>query len=173
MDREADKMCRSCHACQFVGPPASPPLVKTKALPNGPWEELAADLLLPLLGGEYALVLFNYYSRFYEVDVIKYTVSDSINRYVDTHFSRHGIPNSIRTNNSPPFNSSSFSDLLTQKGVRHVRNTPLWQRSNGEVDCQNRSLMKAIRAAHIKKRNLRSALNEFLLAYSSTPHPAT
>ena len=33
--------------------------------------------------------------------------------------------------------------------------------------------MKAIQAAHIEKHNVRSALNEFLLAYHSTPHPAT
>ena len=105
------------------------------------------------------IVLVDYYSRFYEVDVIKSTVADSVIQCVDTHFSRHGIPHSIRTDNGPPFNSSAFSDFLTQKGVRHVRNTPLWPRSNGDVERQNRSLMKAIRAAHIEKRNVRPAPN--------------
>ena len=82
-------------------------------------------------------MLVDFYNRFYKVDVIKSTVADAIVQCVDTHFSRHGIPHSIRTDNGPPFNSSAFSDFLTQKSVRHVRNTPLWLRSNGEVERQN------------------------------------
>ena len=78
MDRDAEKMCRSCHACQVVGPPAPLPLVKTTPLLNGPWEQPSADLLGPLPGGEYVLVLVDFYSRFYEVDVIKSTVADSV-----------------------------------------------------------------------------------------------
>ena len=55
MDRDAEKMCRLCHAYQVVGPPAPPPLVKTTPLPNGPWGQLAADLLGPLPGVEYVI----------------------------------------------------------------------------------------------------------------------
>ena len=55
MDRDAEKMCPLCHAYQVVRPPAPPPLVKTTPLPNGPWGQLAADLLGPLPGGEYVI----------------------------------------------------------------------------------------------------------------------
>ena len=78
MDRDAEKVCRSCHACQVTGPPAPPPLVKTTPLPEGPWQSLAVDLLGPLSGGEYLLVLVDYYSRYFEVDMVKTTKTEII-----------------------------------------------------------------------------------------------
>ncbi|XP_043202790.1 uncharacterized protein K02A2.6-like [Amphibalanus amphitrite] len=45
--------------------------------------------------------------------------------------------------------------------------------ANGGVERQNRTLLKAIRAAVAEKRDWRSALVTFLMAYRSTPHPAT
>ena len=66
-----------------------------------------------------------------------------------------------------------MEDYLTEFGIEH-RNTPLlWLRANGEVERQNRSLLKAIRAAHAEEKNWRKELNKFLLAYRSTPHSTT
>ena len=48
--------------------------------------------------------------------------------------------------------------------------TPLWPRENGEVERQNRSLLKAIRVARAEKRDWRLELTKYLLAYRSTPH---
>ena len=41
------------------------------------------------------------------------------------------------------------------------------------MERQNRSLLKAIRAAHAEGKNWRKELNKFLLAYRSTPHLKT
>ena len=58
-------------------------------------------------------------------------------------------------------------------GVKHKLTTPLWPRANGEVERQNRSLLKAIRAAHAEKKNWRTELNNYPLAYRSTAHTTT
>ena len=58
-------------------------------------------------------------------------------------------------------------------GVEHRHTTPLWPRANGEVERQNRTLLKAIRAAQAEGKNWREELNKFLLAYRSTPHSTT
>ena len=63
--------------------------------------------------------------------------------------------------------------FLAEVGVLHRRTTPLWPRANGEVERQNRTLMKAIRIAHAEGKNWRLELNKFLLAYRSTPHSTT
>ena len=135
--------------------------------------KFAVDLLGPLSGGECLLVLVDYYSRYFEVDMVKTTKTEIVIQCLDAQFSRHGIPLRLRSDNGPPFNSSAFSEFLRERGITHLRNTPLWPRSNGEVECQNRSLMKIIRAAVVEKKDLHCALNEFLLAYRTTPHPAT
>ena len=58
-------------------------------------------------------------------------------------------------------------------GIEHRYTTPLWPRANGEVQRQNRSLLKSIIAAHAEGKNWREELNRFLSAYKSTPHSTT
>ena len=76
IDADAERKCRSCHGCQVVSQtaPTQPP-VKPTPLPQGSWEHLAADLLGPLPTGEFLLVTVDYYSRYFEVDVLRSTTS--------------------------------------------------------------------------------------------------
>ena len=55
---------------------------------------------------------------------------------------------------------SAMEVYLNEKGIRHRPTSPLWPRANGEVERQNRSFMKARRAAHAERRDFR-----FLLAF--------
>ena len=69
--------------------------------------------------------------------------------------------------------SAEMEEYLAQIGIKHRLTTPLWPRANGEVERQNRSLLKAMRVAHAEKRDWRSELNKFLLAYRLTLHVTT
>ena len=69
--------------------------------------------------------------------------------------------------------SKEVEEYLKEMGIEHRYTTPLWPRANGEVERQNRSLLKSIRAAHAEGKNWREELNKFLLAYRSTPHLTT
>ena len=51
--------------------------------------------------------------------------------------------------------------------------TPLWPQANGEVERQNRSLLKWIKIAQIEKRNWKEELGSFLIMYRTTPHFTT
>ena len=54
MDRDVEKFCRACHGCQVVSRNfTAPEPMKVKTLPDGPWQELAIDLLGPLPTGDY------------------------------------------------------------------------------------------------------------------------
>ena len=173
MDSEAEKLCKSCHACQVVAAPANAPPVKSTPLPDAPWQHLAVDLLGPLPSGEHIVVLVDYYSRYFEVDVVKSTSAEAVIPMIEAQFSRHGIPTSLRTDNGPPFNSEGFAKFLHECGVQQLRTTPLWPRANGEVERQNRSLMKVIRAAYAEGKTWKREVQRFLMAYRSTPHSTT
>ena len=69
--------------------------------------------------------------------------------------------------------SAEMEEYLNEMGIGHRLTTPLWPRANGEVERQNRSLLKAMRVAHAEKRDWRLELNKYLLAYRSTPHITT
>ena len=173
MDREAEKRCSECYGCQLVTKNVPPPPVKPTCMPQQPWEELALDLLGPLPTGESLLVLVDYYSRWIEVDVIRATTSKVIIQRLDAQFARYGIPKTLRTDNGSNLVSEEVEDYLKEMGVKHLHTTPLWPRANGEVERQNKLLLKAIRATHAEGRNWREELNKFLMAYRSTPHSAT
>ena len=173
MDGDAERRCRSCHGCQVVSGDIITPEVKSTPFPNQPWEHLAADLLGPLPSGEYLLVLVDYYSRYYEVDILKNITSETIIRCLSVHFARYGIPSSVRTDNGPQFVSAEFQQYLVDMGIGLRRTTPLWPRANGEVERQNRSLLKALRVAQAEKRPWKEEMQTFLLAYRSTRHSTT
>jgi len=62
---------------------------------------------------------------------------------------------------------------LEEMGIVHHYNTPLWPRANGEVERQNRSLLKAMRVFQAEGTDWRLELNKFLLVYRSTSHTTT
>ncbi|XP_062511687.1 uncharacterized protein K02A2.6-like [Corticium candelabrum] len=165
--------CKTCISCQAVSQPLPPAPVKSTALPQGPWEDLATDLLGPLPTGETLLVTVDYYSRYFEVDILRSTTAQSVINRLNVHFARYGIPRSIRTDNGPQFIASEFTAFLNELGIQHRRNTPLWPRANGEVERQNRTLLKAIKVANLEQKPWRVELQRFLLAYRSTPHSTT
>ena len=71
IDSDMELRCKTCHGCQLVSSPCVPePLRRTK-LPERPWQTLAVVLLEPLPSGHYLLVLFDYFSRFVEVPIMK------------------------------------------------------------------------------------------------------
>ena len=69
--------------------------------------------------------------------------------------------------------SKEGEDNLNEMGIEHRYTTPLWPKANGEVERQNRSVLKSMRAAHAEGKNRREELNRYFLAYRSMPHSTT
>ena len=49
-----------------------------KKFPDGPWEDLAIDILEPLPSGESILVTVDYYSRYFEATILRVTQTKHI-----------------------------------------------------------------------------------------------
>ena len=173
MDRDVERVCRGCFDCQVVAQPTPPePLVSTR-LPERPWEHLALDLMGPLPTGEHVIVMVDYFSRYYEVGFTRSTTTRKIIDFCESVFSRWGTPLTIRTDNGPQFAGSEFQEYLKQENVRWISTTPLWPRANGEVERQNRSILKSLKIAALKKVDYKAELRRHLVAYRSTPHSST
>ena len=141
--------------------------------PSAPWQDCSADLLGPLPTGESILVVVDYYSRFLEVAILKSTTTAKIIEAITPMFARFGVPFSLRTDNGPQFVSEEFESFLQAHGVEHRRTTPLWPQANGEVERQNRSLLKSLQIANLEGKNWRTELVTWLAAYRSTPQATT
>ena len=78
MEKDVEKFCKACYGCQLVSRPDHVEPIRTTALPSGPWRDLAVDLLGPLPTGESILVVIDYYSRYYEIEVMKSTMTSKV-----------------------------------------------------------------------------------------------
>ncbi|KAJ8411216.1 hypothetical protein AAFF_G00172220 [Aldrovandia affinis] len=111
MDRAAEKHCKECHGCQIVSRPDPPELLRPTPLPDGPLADLAVDLLGPLPSNHSILVVVDYYSRYYEYDILTSTTTEKVIDSLESIFSRHGLPVTLKSDNGPQFKSELFRVL--------------------------------------------------------------
>lgn len=173
IDKAAEKYVRSCHGCQIVSRPDVPEPLRPTALPDGPWQDLATDLLGPLPTGHSILVVIDYYSRYYEYDILQSTTAEKVINSLENIFSRHGLPISIRSDCGPQYMSAQFQAFCQENGIEHVKTTPKWAQANGEVERQNSSLMKRIRIAQSEGLDWKKELRKYVTIYRSVDHSTT
>ncbi|CAB4034836.1 Transposon Ty3-G Gag-Pol poly [Paramuricea clavata] len=145
LDVDAEKMSKSCRGCQVVGQFSVPePMMRTEP-PMGPWQNIAIDLMGPMHTGESLLVAVDYYSRFYEVVVMRSTTTRRVLAALSDIFARFGFPHSLKSDNGPQIASEEFRRYLRENGIEHRKSPPLWPQKR-----QNRTLLKALKhiAAH-------------------------
>ena len=174
IDKRVEERVKQCMPCQAATPNKEhiEPLTMTE-LPESSWSQVAIDFKGPLPNGDYYLVVYDMYSRYPEVEVLKSTSASETIPKLDAIFARQGIPKMVRTDNGPPFNSHEFADYAEYAGFEHQRITPLWPRANGEAERFMRTLTKATTTAVVEGRNTKQALHEFLRQYRATPHSTT
>ena len=165
---------KHCLACQSVTDKQNrfEPL-QMSDMPSGPWENLSADFCGPLPTGEYLFVVIDEYSRFPTVEIMKSTSANATIPVLDKLISTFGIPKTIKTDNGNPFNSRMFKEFSENTGFQHRRITPRWPKANSQAESFNKPMMKAVRAAHIERKNWKQELFKFLRQYRGTPHPST
>ena len=101
IDRDTEKRVKSCHACQVVSQPSRQEPMTRKKFPDGPWEDLAIDILGPLPSDESILVTVDYYSRYFEATILRATQTKHIVTALENVFTTHGLPVSVTTDNGP------------------------------------------------------------------------
>ena len=142
-------------------------------MPPGPWRDLAIDLLGPLTTGESILVVVDYCSCYYEIDIMRSTVASKVISSLEEIFERHGLHESFTSDNGPQFVATEVTEYMEQQGIRHHRVTTKWPQANGEVERQNSSLLKRLQIAHAEKKARKKELNLYLAAYRCLPHSTT
>lgn len=147
--------CRSC-ATTRVQP--AEPLICTKT-PSSPWEQVALDLFH--LDGQDFLLVVDYRSRYPEVISLRSTTADAVILATKSIFARHGIPDTVISDNEPQFACTAFQNFAEVYGFRHITSSPRYPQANGEVERMVRTI----------KDMFEKANDPFLalLAYRNTP----
>ena len=116
-----------------------------------------------MLKGTDYLITVDYFSRYPEVTQLRTTTSSTVINSLKSIFARHGIPETVRSDNGPQFASSEFDDFARNYQFRHTTSSPHFPSSNGQAE----------RAVKQVKHLLKRADDPFLalLSYRSTPMP--
>ena len=92
-----------------------------------------------------------------------------IERWVQQGMDTH----SALSDNAPQFVSEEFENFLATHGIQHQNFPLLWPQANDEIEQQNRTLLKSLKVAEVEGKKWKDELDEFLLAYRTTPHSST
>ena len=118
-------------------------------IPERAWSKVAVDLFEH--DDRQYLVTVDYFSNFWEVDRMENsTKSRAVIQKLKQHFARHGIPDTVMSNNGPQFDSEEFRKCAKAWEFDHVTSSPGYAQSNGMVESavkKAKSLLKKAKKA--------------------------
>ena len=141
-------------------------------LPRGPWAKGAVDLVGPI-DGKCILTYIDYYSSYPEACVLKEITSREVIKALTDIFARFGFPKEIVSDNGKQFVSEEFEAFLKSRGIKHVRVSPYYARSNGKLERFHRCLKKNFRAVISEGKSWQEELPKILMLYRASPHPVS
>jgi len=173
IDLHIEQLTKSCQSCSaHQDNPAVAPL-HPWLFPEKPWQRIHVDLAGPFLNKMW-LIIVDAHSKWPEVFNLNHnTTSQSVICCIRETFSRHGIPETIVSDNGPQFVSTEFNSFCSSNGVRHTTSSAYHPRSNGEAERFVRTFKNAMERAYVKNKNLNLSLCNFLLTYRTTSHATT
>ena len=97
------------------------------------------------------LIVSDYYSRYVEVAVMtKTTKSSEVIRALKSTFARHGIPEQVRSDNGPQYESVELSHFAKEGGFKYMTSCRRFPQSNGEVERGVRTVKNLLQKADTK-----------------------
>lgn len=119
----------------------------------------------PLPSDHYLLVVVDYYSRYMEIEVMgkKIDSTETISRL--RPIARFGLLVSITADNGSQLVSEEFKSFCIMNNIKLISTISYWPQQNGEVERQNRSIVKRLKISQSTNRNWKKNLQNLLLMY--------
>ena len=158
LSQQLNEVVLNCRACCQERQNHREPLMSTPYA-GRPWQRCGADLFT--LGSKTYLVVVDYKSRYVEITLLTPTRSNDVIIHLKSIFARHGICETLVTDNGPQFSGAAFADFAESYGFHHVTSSPKYPQGNAEAE----------RAVQTVKGLLKKSEDPYLalLAYRATP----
>ena len=163
MNSEIKEAITRCAVCAEYQARNSKEPLQTHQIPDQPWSRVAVDLFT--LNKKEYIVLTDYYSDYVEVGELSDTTAQAVVQFLKEQFSRHGIPDTLVSDNGPQFTSHEFHEFAQAWEFQHVSSSPHHHKSNGKAE----SGVKV--AKNLFKKAFRDGKDPWLalLDYRNTP----
>ncbi|XP_022785990.1 uncharacterized protein K02A2.6-like [Stylophora pistillata] len=149
---------QNCEVCnEFLARQQKEPLM-THKIPETPWSKVGQDLFT--LGDENYLVTVDYFSDYFELDLLSDTTAESVVNATKRHFSRHGIADMV-TDNGPQYSSAHFAKFTREWESQHTTSSPLHSQSNGKAESSVKIAGNLVKKAKRGNKDLQMSLLEW------------
>ncbi|CAF1421754.1 unnamed protein product [Adineta ricciae] len=173
MDKDILNLSNACFTCSILKPlPKSE--YKSWPEPDHVWSRVHMDFAGPFWGSKW-LLLVDAKSKFpFVADMQNDTSASNLSKVLDHVIDWFGPPDSLVSDNGPPFNSYAMRQFYSKYGITHVTTAPYHPASNGLAERFVRSfkdtMKKQLQSGETDKH---IALRNFLRTYRWSPHTST
>ncbi|KAK8954187.1 hypothetical protein KSP39_PZI001996 [Platanthera zijinensis] len=151
LGHDALEFVKKCHKCQLFAPLQLQPAQRLRSI-TAPWPFAiwGMDLVgpFPQASGQrrFLLVMIDYFSKWMEVKALAKVTSQIIRNFVwGEIICRHGMPQSIVTDNGPQFASNEFIKFCGELGIDLRFASVHHHRSNGQVEAANKIIVNLLK----------------------------
>ncbi|KAJ8277531.1 hypothetical protein GJAV_G00076230 [Gymnothorax javanicus] len=142
LNEDIENIIKACSICNSLKPHQQKEPLKLHAVPDLPWSVVATDIFE--WNSHNYLVLVDSYSGWYEIDQLSSLSSLCVINKLKRHFTVHGIPQTLYSDNGTQFTSQAFCDFSTLWDFLHVTSSPEYPQSNGLSERAVRSAKKLL-----------------------------
>ena len=132
-------------------------------IPDRPWSKVGVDLFT--YRSHEVLVAVDYFSDYLEIDLLPDTTASTVINCLQQHFSRHGIPDVVISDNGPQFRSAEFNAFATEWEFEHLTSSAYHSQSNGKAESAVKIAKTMLKKAKRSGRNIWKSL----LDWRNTP----
>ena len=169
----------ACHKCVARKSPVNRHQPMGHVPVSGRFERVAMDLLdvsvISAKGYKYILVVCDYFTKYTEAYPLKDKTAHSVaDALMDIWLPRYGFPLFLHSDQGKEFDNVMIHKLSELLGTVKTKTTPYHPRSDGLVECFNRTLL-AMLAMFVSQEhdNWDDLLPFMMLAYNTTVHTTT
>ena len=121
LSKELEELILNCRECLKAQQQRPQPLTPTP-LPALPWQKVASDLFE--WNQSVYLLIVDYYSRYIAIARVNRPTMAEVVTHLKSIFARHGIPETLITDNGPQYSSREFAEFAEEYEFRLVTTSP-------------------------------------------------
>ncbi|UYV63270.1 K02A2.6-like, partial [Cordylochernes scorpioides] len=154
---------KNCEICQKHQKSKIRQPLKPFPVPDYPWQTVSLDIFY--IQKKPHLLVVDRYSGYPEVFTLDPPTAINVKNKLRETFARFGIPETMMSDNGPPFRSEIMTDFCIRWGIKQLFSSPRLHRSNGLAERN----IQTIKNQLIKCRDEGSDPYLAILAYRNTP----
>lgn len=130
LNKQIEEVINRCETCLKHRNRQQREPMNIHPIPSRPWSKVATDLFE--IDGTHYLVMVDYYSNYIELDNLeKDTRASNVIRHIKQNIARHGIMDTLVSDNGPQYACCEFADFTRKYGIKHITSSPQYPQSNG------------------------------------------